>query len=367
MSNKPMKIYAEMVDGAALAQFESAMAQDFSIKGALMPDTHKGYSLPIGGVIAVEGNILPSWVGYDIGCGMSALPTTFSKDAVTAATESIFRTIYQRIPVGNKNNRQPTEIHIESELTTEAKKIFTARGGFGAIGSLGSGNHFVEIGVDEDERVWVVIHSGSRGVGHGIAGHYMAVGSESDRPKEGHYALRTDSDAGQAYINDMNWCLQFALENRLEMMRRIEKVLVQQCGEGRGEWSAFINRNHNHADFNHGHWIHRKGATHAEDGMDGVIPGNMRDGSFVVRGKGNPDSLWSSSHGAGRVLGRMQAKRTLSMEHFQQEMEGVKAKVSERTLDEAPMAYKNIFDVMKMQEDLVEARHHIRPLINIKA
>ncbi|MES9822495.1 MAG: RtcB family protein, partial [Candidatus Thiodiazotropha sp.] len=279
----------------------------------------------------------------------------------------IFQDIYQNIPVGNKMNNRPTEVDIKGELTADAKKIFNARGGYAAAGSLGSGNHFLEIGVDEDEQVWIIIHSGSRGIGHGIAGHYMAVASGTTKAKEGHFALATDSDAGQAYINDMNWCLQFALENRLEMMRRAVKILEANCGEGEADWPALINRNHNHADFSHGYWIHRKGATHAEEGMDGVIPGNMRDGSFIVRGKGNPDSLWSSSHGAGRVLGRMKAKKSLSMEEFRREMEGVTAKVSEHTLDEAPMAYKDIFEVMKMQEELVEVRHHVRPLINIKA
>jgi tRNA-splicing ligase RtcB len=365
--DKTISIYAELLDGATLAQFESAMAQDFAIKGALMPDAHKGYSLPIGGVVAVEGNILPSWVGYDIGCGMCALPTSCSKESLEAAKEKIFQTVYQRIPVGNKVNRQPTDTTIEGKLTSEAENIFSARGGWSAVGSLGSGNHFIEFGTDENDQIWIVIHSGSRGVGHGIAGYYMALAAGSDRPTEGHYPLRTDSDAGQAYINDMNWCLQFALENRLEMMRRLERILTDLCGEGTGDWGQLINRNHNHADFNHGYWIHRKGATHAEEGMEGVIPGNMRDGSFVVCGKGNSDALWSSSHGAGRVLGRNQAKRTLSMKNFREEMQGVTAKVSEHTLDEAPMAYKNIFEVMRMQQDLVDVTHHIRPLINIKA
>jgi len=127
-----------------------------------------------------------------------------------------------------------------------------------------------------------------------------------------------------------------------------------------------INRNHNHAEEKDGLWIHRKGATHAEEGMMGVIPGNMRDGSFIVRGKGNPDSLYSSSHGAGRVLGRKAAKRELDVAEFSATMEGIKASVGENTLDESPMAYKNIFDVMNLQDDLVEVVAHIKPMINVK-
>lgn len=147
--------------------------------------------------------------------------------------------------------------------------------------------------------------------------------------------------------------------------RRIEGVLSENC-DGAGEWGALINRNHNHAEQKDGLWIHRKGATHAEAGMMGVIPGNMRDGSFIVRGKGNPDALWSSSHGAGRVLGRKEAKRTLTMESFTETMAGVVALVTDETLDEAPFAYKSIFDVMRQQDVMVEVVAHVRPILNIK-
>ena len=135
---------------------------------------------------------------------------------------------------------------------------------------------------------------------------------------------------------------------------------------GGADWEHLINRNHNHAEEKDGLWIHRKGATHAEDGMMGVIPGNMRDGSFIVRGKGNPDSLYSSSHGAGRVIGRKQAKRELDLEDFKLTMKGVTAMVGEDTLDESPMAYKDIFEVMRLQADLVDMIHHITPIVNVK-
>jgi tRNA-splicing ligase RtcB len=193
----------------------------------------------------------------------------------------------------------------------------------------------------------------------------MKIASGDGKAREGHYGLDTDSDEGKAYIKDLAFCLDFALENRLTMARELEKTL-QEFIEGEADYEQLINRNHNHAEFKNGLWIHRKGATHAENGMLGVIPGNMRDGSFVVKGKGNPDSLSSSSHGAGRVLSRKRAKEYLSMKDFTKTMEKIQARVERATLDESPMAYKNIFDVMANQSDLVETLHHIKPMINIK-
>ena len=363
---KPIKIFAKDIESTALEQFRSAMEQDFAVKGALMPDAHTGYSLPIGGVVATEGVVVPAWVGYDIGCGMCAIPTTFRRRDIENMSHEIFRGIYQRIPVGFNVNKKTVDSSLTPRnLTRIGKKAFENRKGFRALGSLGSGNHFIEIGYDESDRIWIIIHSGSRGVGHGIATEYMKLASGSGKAKEGHFGLDVASDLGQSYINDMNWALEFALENRSEMMRRIVREIKNHC-EGEALWQDLINRNHNHAEFKDGLWIHRKGATHAEQGMMGVIPGNMRDGSFIVKGKGNPDALWSSSHGAGRIMGRKQARKRLSAKKFAETMTGITARVGKGTIDESPFAYKNIFDVMRQQSDLVEVVHHVRPIINIK-
>lgn len=387
--NKPYKIYAEVLESGAIDQFVNVMGHDAIVQGALMPDSHQGYSLPIGGVVKSEGLIFPSYVGYDIGCGMCALPLPVAKEKVIDQAQDIFKKIYKSIPTGFSINEGFTEDSTDLELKNlsseghavvhnwETRKKHDFRT---ALGSLGGGNHFIEVGADENDQVWVVIHSGSRGIGHGIATHYMKVAG-GGKAREGNYGLRVDSEAGQAYINDMNWSLQFALDNRAEMMRRIAWAVGSSTlyGEEFREYAVrfpgimnakLINRNHNHATEKDGMWIHRKGATHAEKGMDGVIPGNMRDGSFIVEGLGNPDSMFSSSHGAGRVLGRKAAKETLAMADFEREMRDsscVAAKVEESTLDEAPMAYKNIFEVMELQKDLVKVKHHVRPLINIKA
>lgn len=363
---KHTKIYAEVLEDTALEQFNSAMEQDFAVQGALMPDAHTGYSLPIGAVVATEGVIVPSWVGYDIGCGMCALPTSFDSDLVRGKSEEIFNEIYRRIPVGFAVNGYPAETYLTRDgLSDVGRLAFDKRKGLLGIGTLGGGNHFIEIGEDESKKVWIIIHSGSRGVGHGIATEYMRLASNDGKVREGHFGLNTTSDLGRSYIIDQAWGLEYALDNRKEMMRRVVSSIKEHT-EGVGEFSDLINRNHNHADLKDGLYIHRKGATHAEEGMMGVIPGNMRDGSFIVRGKGNPESLWSSSHGAGRVLGRKQAKRELDLRDFESEMTGVKARVDEGTLDESPMAYKDIFEVMRLQEGLVEIIHHVRPIINIK-
>lgn len=365
-TDKPYKIFAEVLEQEALNQFESAMRQPFTVRGALMPDAHAGYSLPIGAVVATDGVVLPAWVGYDIGCGMCALPTSYNADEVREKARAIFDDIYKAVPVGFSHNARDSVWSDGDALprTARMQEIF-AKNGLRQLGTLGGGNHFAEVGADETGKVWIVIHSGSRGIGHTTATHYMRMAGPDGKAREGHFGFSVDSAEGRDYATDLAFCLAFALENRREMMRRIEAVLSAHC-TGAGEWDALINRNHNHAEQKDGLWIHRKGATHAEAGMMGVIPGNMRDGSFIVRGKGNPEALWSSSHGAGRVLGRKEAKRTLDMQRFTEAMAGVVALVTDETLDESPFAYKSIFDVMRQQDAMVEVVAHVRPILNIK-
>ena len=378
--NKEHHIYADYVEGKALDQFYSAMKMDFALKGALMPDTHAGYSLPIGGVVATEGVVIPAWVGFDIGCGMCAIQVPVEPEQVKQHAQSIYEEIYRTVPVGfavnTKSAEHATELDI-NDLTEAGRKVALSERKPGrawqyALGSLGGWNHFIEVGADEKSGVWVVIHSGSRGIGHGIATHYMKLAG-GGRAREGHYPLRVDSDAGQEYINDMNWALQYALDNRKEMILRVEQAIMKFCEPAEEAFlTSMINRNHNHATQREVDgkevWIHRKGATHAEEGMMGVIPGNMRDGSFIVKGKGNPDSLYSSSHGAGRVMGRKEAKRQLDVEEFKKIMSDadIVARTEEGTLDECPLAYKSIFEVMEQQKDLVEVVAHVRPILNIK-
>jgi len=364
--SKNYKIYAEVLEDSALEQFMSAMRNEHTIKGALMPDAHTGYTLPIGAVVATKDYVFPSYVGYDIGCGMCAIKTSFNLAAVQEKSEVIMNQIYFDLPVGYNHRDHPIYICNTDGLTNAGCEIFNSKNGNNQLGTLGGGNHFVEVGRDEEDNVWIIIHSGSRGVGHGIAQHYMRLASPTGKASEGHYGFHVDSHEGKGYINDLNWTLEYALENRRWIISTVGDAIGKHV-YGIEDVETLINRNHNHAELKDGLWIHRKGATHAEKGMMGVIPGNMRDGSFIVEGLGNPGSLCSSSHGAGRVLGRKKAKETLDYDEFVETMKNVTARTTRDLLDESPMSYKNIFDVMDLQKDLVKIKHHIIPIINIKA
>jgi len=366
---KPFKIYAEFVEKEALTQFENCMNHDDVIRGALMPDAHCGYTLPIGGVIATNTMIFPSFCGYDIGCGMAAVKTSFKADDVREFADDIFKSIYRSVPTGfnvNQHSINPGDFSQYIDKISDTSRALY-QGNMKAIGSLGGGNHFIEIGYDERENVWIIVHSGSRNFGHKVASHYMALASGNEKAVEGLFGFDINSNNGKAYYNDMMFCLDFAVANRKEIINRVAIDIAHYCGEGKIDFENMINRNHNHIDLAHDMIIHRKGATHAEEGMMGVIPGNMRDGSFIVRGKGCSDALWSSSHGAGRVLGRNQARKTLKFETFQESMVGITASVVEGTIDESPLAYKNIFEVMSNQKDMVDIVAHVKPIINIKS
>jgi tRNA-splicing ligase RtcB len=365
-TDKPYRIFAEYVEQTALDQFELAMNQDCVVRGSLMPDVHTGYALPIGAVVATRDIIFPSWVGYDIGCGMLALETSFDPQLVRRHARDIFDAIYRDVPVGfNSNNYIVPNVELDSMPVSDALSAILATNR-NQLGSMGGNNHFIEIGTANESTTWIIIHSGSRGVGKKTADHYMRIASGDGKAREGNFGLDSSSVDGRAYIQDLDYCLKFALENRREMMRRVENRLSFTLTGG-DRIGDVINRNHNHAELRDGLWIHRKGATHAENGMMGVVPGNMREGSFVIRGKGNPESLWSSSHGAGRVMGRKEASRTLDVSEFESTMVGVTAKVGAGTIEESPMAYKSIFSVMAQQSELVDVVCHVKPIINIKA
>jgi tRNA-splicing ligase RtcB len=376
---KPFKIYADTntIEQPALEQFVSAMEQDFVVQGSLMPDAHLGYSLPIGGVVKTTPYcVVPAYVGYDIGCGVCAVKTDIRYSDLMSHRIKIKDTIYDNIPVGfNKRPASPAQSGdiktMLADVSGAMYRIYNEKQGHLQLGTLGGGNHFIEIGVSDGDcepdegSIWIIIHSGSRGVGHGCATHYMKAASPTGKASEGHFPLDTGTEVGANYVRDMNFCLEYALWNRKVMLFQIIDILRGLVGYG-DIVGDIINRNHNHAEWVGDGWVHRKGATHADEGMMGVIPGNMRDGSFIVRGKGNPESLNSSSHGAGRVLGRKKAKQTLNLEDFENTMKGILAPVDRFRLDESPSAYKNIFDVMDLQKDLVDVVDHERPLIVIK-
>jgi tRNA-splicing ligase RtcB len=370
----PYKVYGtDYIEQGAFDQFYSAMELPWVTRGALMADAHFGYSLPIGGVVETDGMIVPSWVGYDIGCGVCAIRTSFEMGEVMRNTDLIYDAIKQSIPVGFHHNTRPVSWtgYQDWMKTPWFNEMFKEKGGLKQLGTLGGGNHFIEVGYsNKDMSIWIVIHSGSRNVGHTTAQNYMAeaayIVTGRRKASEGHFPLEMTSGLGIDYIMDQKICLEFALANRTEMIKRIQSAMMQSGCSGGLLWDTLINRTHNHAEVKNGKVIHRKGATHAEEGMLGVIPGNMRDGSFIVKGKGCQEALCSSSHGAGRVLGRKKAKETLDVRDFRDTMAGIKCHADKDNIDESPGAYKDINVVMAEQSDLVEIIDHIKPIINVK-
>lgn len=359
--NKPYKIYTDFVESSAIEQFVNVMKQPDVVKGALMPDVHAGYVLPIGGVVATKGTIYPAFVGYDIGCGVSAVRIGMTKEDLIKNAKGVKHAIESVVPVGFSVHHHgfPAEqlsrrVGVPPECIRDLVETKLNQ-----VATLGGGNHFIEVGFDDTDNVWLSIHSGSRGLGHSVATRFM-----KESGGEGVNPIDVNSSLGKDYIVAMNYCLNWALYNREKMMRNICDELNVKFMD-----STMVNRNHNHAELKDGLWVHRKGATHAEKDMLGVIPANMRDGVFIVRGLGNEDSLNSSSHGAGRVMSRSQAKKKITLEEFKEMMGDQNTDgftVDEARIDECPAAYKPIEQVMANQEDLIQVITHVKPVVNVK-
>ena len=371
--------YSIDIDSETLSQFKECCSHDFVVSAALMPDSHKGYAAPIGSVLVTKEYIVPAWVGFDIGCGMIAVRIK-GKDLLNKIKDNkdiIYAQVINKIPLGVGNTNK------ESNITEKTKKDFKEllhkfekgpydknilnliKGtSFKHLGTLGGGNHFIEIGFYKKE-VWLIIHSGSRGLGHKVAKRYMISASKSKDNYEKTFPLKEDSQLGKEYLNVLDFGLEYALLNRLEISYKVIEIIENILKE-KLKTELWVNKNHNHAIKEKGYYIHRKGATPAKKQERGVIPGNMRDGSFLVIGLGNSKFLNSSSHGAGRALSRKEAKEKISMKEFQESMQGIKGTVSLKTLDESPMAYKDINKVMNAQKKSVKVVKNIVPLINWK-
>ncbi len=372
--------YSLKPDKETLSQFKDCYSQKFVLSAALMPDSHLGYVAPIGAVLITKDYIVPAWVGFDIGCGLIAVKIT-GKDILNKIKKNkdkVYDAVKFAVPMGLGETNKKHEISRESKKKFEQllekfksgshdKSIyqFIKNVGLRDLGTLGAGNHFISLNEAENQRssnsIWLVIHCGSRGLGHKVAKKYMIKTSGDENNYETTAPLKADSQIGKEYLNLLDFGLEYALLNRIEISRRIIKVLNNLFKEDLKS-ELWVNKNHNHALPLPGNkFIHRKGATPAKKGERGIIPGNMRDGSFLVEGLGNAKFLNSSSHGAGRAMSRKQAKQTISKEEFQRTMKGIKTKL---VIDEAPMAYKNIFEVMEKQKSSVKTIKHLMPIIN---
>lgn len=399
---RPIKIWVEKETDIE----ESCLEQAFHLANlpfihkwvALMPDTHTGKGMPIGGVIATEGVIIPNAVGADIGCGMIFTPTNIKlqdikeiKTGNGSLIQAIVGDILRNIPVGYNRHKtkQPSVVLDKAvsnmELYAENKELVPLiEDGYFQVGTLGGGNHFIELQVDEEGYLGIMIHSGSRHLGKEICDYFHNVARELNQkwysavPDEYRLAfLPVDSHEGKQYIDWMNLAMDYAYENRQKMMEQVMEIVAKYVEKYAGisaEYGKIINCHHNYAaienHFGKNVWVHRKGATRVRQGEIAVIPGAMGSYSYVVEGLGNPDSFCSSSHGAGRAYSRTGAKEAFSVEQVildLREQDVVLGKQKKNDVaEECRFAYKDIDVVMENQKDLVKPMKKLKTVGVVK-
>lgn len=360
-----------------------------------MPDVHWGMGATVGSVIATKQAIVPAAVGVDIGCGMMAVRTTLTADQLPDSLAAIRADIERAVPKGMESSQ--TANHAKGGWATTPNSVSRAwydkfESRWRAIlakhpkvdgktsdqlGSMGGGNHFIEACLDEEDRVWVMLHSGSRGTGNRIGTYFINAAKEAIAKEQLDFHL-ADKDLAfltegsqlfDDYIEAMHFAQDYAMANRELMMVRVLDALRKHVPGFKTDKAA-INCHHNYATrevhFGERVWVTRKGAVSARTGELGIIPGSMGTGSFIVEGLGNEDSFCSCSHGAGRVMSRGQAKKLITLDQHKAAMQGIEARVDEGVLDESPAAYKDIGAVMDAQQDLVRIRHRLRQVVNVK-
>lgn len=375
----PIKLWLHDLEPGALDQAKNLANLNIAFRHiALMPDAHQGYGMPIGGVMATKDAIVPNAVGVDIGCGMCSLRTDL-KHLEQKGLKEIMSIIRNTVPVGFKHHKKkqdeqwmPARKHEDMHIVNQEYQA-----ALNQIGTLGGGNHFIEIQKGSDGYVWIMVHSGSRNIGFTVANYYhkkavkeTAERKENNIPTDLSYFM-SGTKGYDDYFKEMNYCIEFALQNRKLMMERIKDAFTEVVPGVK--FSNFINKPHNFAawesHFDNRVIVHRKGATRAEKGEWGMIPGSQGTSSFLVKGKGNPLSFNSCSHGAGRVMSRNEARRTLDLKAESERLNAlgvIHALRHKKDLDEAPGSYKDIQEVMALQKDLVDIQVELTPLAVIK-
>lgn len=373
------------IEPAALEQLRAASGHpDAALRLAVMPDCHVGFGVTIGSVFPTVDAVVPNGVGVDIGCGMTAVPTGVALDT-ERMDKRFWRTwsgaVQRAIPTGFNVHETPQPLgDLDRELRAGPLRQLVAGRAATQLGTLGGGNHFLEAQADETGQVWLMVHSGSRHVGLRIAKHYheRAVSLEERRgivtPRD-LAALPLSEQIGQDYLHDMGWAADYALENRNRMLTAMTAAFLAtlerdglDTPDPHPAERITIPHNVARAERHEGLdlIVHRKGATSAAEGEIGIIPGSMGTPSYIVRGLGNPDSLMSCSHGAGRTMSRRSARERITPEAFAASIAATYSKPSGGIRDEAPGVYKDIETVIGRQRDLVDIVHTLRPIITVK-
>ncbi len=379
----PIKMWLDDVEDGAMEQAVNLANFPYAFRHiALMPDCHQGFGMPIGGIMATREVIVPNAVGVDIGCGMCAVQTDV-REISTVHLRKILEVIRSRIPLGHNHHKKSQNRSLMPEVSDDLPMTVVRREYESAtrqLGTLGGGNHFIEIQKGSDGLIWVMVHSGSRNVGKQVADHYNRIATrlndqmKSPVPRAHQLAyLQLDSEEGKQYIAEMRFCVKFAYASRKLMMERALGAMESILGKP-FNCAPMINIAHNYAAFER-HFdqdvvVHRKGATKATKDTTGIIPGSQGTNSYIVKGKGNRDSFESCSHGAGRTMGRKHAIKTLNLHDEVRKLESkgiLHAIRSQRDLEEASSAYKDIIKVMELQKDLVDILVELSPMAVVKA
>ena len=385
----PIKIWTTDVDEKSKQQLANLASLPFVHHHiAAMPDVHVGMGATIGSVIATRNAIIPAAVGVDIGCGMVACRLSITGNELDEKSlKKVFDQITRDVPVGRGQHQddralvdaaKPFAARLDT-LTTKHPQVLKAFGKFSKwvnqMGTLGGGNHFIEVCIDETNQVWVMLHSGSRGIGNALAACFIQLARQDmerlmiSLPDKDLAYFPEGSEHFDDYVEAVTWAQEYAMQNRREMVDLVLAALKRHLPvfDVTGE---VVNCHHNYVTVEHHFgadvWLTRKGAIRAREGDLGIIPGSMGARSYIVRGKGNPESFNSCAHGAGRRMSRTAAEKQFTKEDLVRQTEGVICRKDKGVVDEIPGAYKDIDAVMANQEDLVDVMHTLKQVVCVK-
>ncbi|WP_374583195.1 RtcB family protein [Pseudoduganella sp.] len=389
----PVHIYTDDIDHSAIQQLLNISSLPIVHPHvAAMPDVHSGIGATVGSVIPTRGAIIPAAVGVDIGCGMNAVRTTLTAGQLPDNLARVRSAIEAMVPVGFEQHAydkvrgsaharagRPLNDRLD-RIVARHKGIMKMQQKFAQtwicqLGTLGGGNHFIELCIDEEQRVWIMLHSGSRGIGNVIGRYFISAARKEmmrhkvNLPDRDLSYFSEGSELFDDYVEAVDWAQDYAMLNRREMMRRVVAALEPHVPPFRLDGEA-INCHHNYvaqeAHFGHKLYVTRKGAISAREGELGIIPGSMGARSYIVRGKGNEQSFCSCSHGAGRRMSRSEAKRKFNRFDLAEQTQGIECRKDGGVVDEIPAAYKDIDEVMAHQSDLVEIVHTLKQVVCVK-